>query len=43
MPSSRLPGFYQKSLEERQAAVADWAGLSHDEAQVLAGAMGLIG
>ena len=41
MASSRLPNFYQKSLEERQAAVAEWAGLSDDDRRVLAGAMGL--
>jgi hydroxymethylglutaryl-CoA reductase len=41
MASSRLPNFYQKSLEERQATVAEWAGLSDDDRRVLAGAMGL--
>ena len=41
MASSRLPNFYQKSLDERQSAVADWAGLSADDRRVLAGAMGL--
>lgn len=29
--SSRLSGFYQKSIEERTAIVAAWAGLSDDE------------
>jgi len=41
MSSSRLPGFYQKQIKERQAAVAEWAGLSSDELQILAGAKGL--
>jgi hydroxymethylglutaryl-CoA reductase len=41
MASSRLPGFYNKSLEERQATVAEWVGLSDDERRVLAGAMSL--
>jgi len=41
MASSHLANFYQKSLEERQAAVAEWAGLSDDEKRVLTGAMGL--
>ncbi len=41
MSSSRLPGFYQKSIEERQVVVAKWADLSSDEVQILAGAMGL--
>ena len=41
MSSSRLPGFYQQSIEERRAAVAGWAGLSSDETQILAGALGL--
>jgi len=41
MPSSRLTGFYQKSLDERLAQVAQWAGLSSDEKRVLAGVMGL--
>jgi hydroxymethylglutaryl-CoA reductase len=41
MSSSRLPGFYQKSIEERQVTVAKWADLSSDEVQILAGAMGL--
>ncbi len=41
MPSSRLTGFYQKSLDERLAQVAQWAGLSNDEKRVLAGVMGL--
>ncbi len=35
--SSRLPGFYKLNLSERVAVVAEWAGLSDDEAAVLAG------
>jgi len=35
--SSRLPGFYQRSLEERAEVVAHWAGLSPEEKQVLMG------
>ena len=35
--SSRLPGFYKLGLTERVAVVAEWAGLSDDEAAVLAG------
>lgn len=35
--TSRLPGLYKLSLAERVALVADWAGLSEDEAAVLAG------
>ena len=35
--SSRLPGFYKLGLAERVAVVAEWAGLSDDEAAVLAG------
>jgi hydroxymethylglutaryl-CoA reductase len=41
MPVSRLPGLYQKSVVERQAAVSEWAGLSSAEARVLAGVRGL--
>ena len=37
MKSSRLPGFYKLGLAERVAVVAEWAGLSDDEAAVLAG------
>jgi hydroxymethylglutaryl-CoA reductase len=36
--SSRLPGFYDLSFEERAARVAGWAGLDEDERAVLAGA-----
>lgn len=35
--SSRLPGFYSLSAEERAARVADWAGLDEAERAVLAG------
>jgi hydroxymethylglutaryl-CoA reductase len=41
MPSSRLPGFYQQSLEQRQAIVSEWAGLSDDDAPILSGTIGL--
>lgn len=34
--SSRLPGFYQKSISERTAAVAEWAGLTPAESAQLA-------
>ena len=33
--SSRLPGFYQLSLEQRLEMVADWAGLTAEECQHL--------
>lgn len=39
--SSRLPGFYQRSLTERAAIVAQWAGLARDEQAVLLGLSGL--
>lgn len=39
--SSRLSGFYNKPLNKRLAQVAEWAGLTPDEAQTLSGAMGL--
>ncbi|MGQ9625650.1 MAG: hydroxymethylglutaryl-CoA reductase, degradative [Anaerolineae bacterium] len=39
--SSRLPGFYDLSLEERAAKVSKFAGLSADEVVVLRGEMGL--
>jgi len=35
--SSRIPGFYKLSLEERVDAVGDWAGLTEEERQILAG------
>lgn len=36
--SSRLAGFYKKSLEERVGQIADWAGLTHSETAILRGA-----
>ncbi len=33
--SSRLPGFYNLSLEERMALVSDWADLSAAEAEII--------
>jgi hydroxymethylglutaryl-CoA reductase len=36
--SSRLPGFYDLSVEERAARVAKWVGLDEDERAVLVGA-----
>jgi hydroxymethylglutaryl-CoA reductase len=36
--SSRLPGFYELSVEERSKLVAEWAGLDESEHSVLAGA-----
>ena len=36
--TSRLPGFYNLSVEQRAARVADWAGLDEAERAVLAGA-----
>lgn len=39
--SSRLPGFYQKSLSERVSLVAQWASLDDEEAAALAGSNGL--
>ena len=38
---SRLSGFYQKSLDERVAVIAAWAGLSPDEVAVLDRGMGV--
>jgi hydroxymethylglutaryl-CoA reductase len=35
--SSRLPGFYDLSVEERAARVAEWAGLDEGEQAVLVG------
>ena len=35
--SSRLPGFYDLSVEERTQRVAEWAGLDETEQAVLAG------
>ena len=34
--SSRLPGFYNLSLEERMALVAEWADLTEEEQEILA-------
>jgi hydroxymethylglutaryl-CoA reductase len=39
--SSRLSGFYKRSVDERLAAVADIAGLTGDERATLGGAAGL--
>jgi len=39
--SSRLPGFYQRSLAERAAIVAQWADLTREEQAVLLGLSGL--
>ncbi len=33
--SSRIPGFYQKSIEERLQIVAEWAGLTEEEQGIL--------
>ncbi|MCA9920786.1 MAG: hypothetical protein KC421_00370, partial [Anaerolineales bacterium] len=35
--SSRLPGFYKRPLTERVRMVAEWAGLDHDDAEILLG------
>jgi len=35
--SSRLPGFYKLSLEDRAAVVAEWAGLTAGEKRILMG------
>jgi hydroxymethylglutaryl-CoA reductase len=39
--TSRIPGFYKRSLEERAALVAAWAGLTSHEQAVLTGAASL--
>jgi hydroxymethylglutaryl-CoA reductase len=39
--SSRLSGFYQKSLEERLSIVAEWSNLTAGDKDVLRGIMGL--
>jgi hydroxymethylglutaryl-CoA reductase len=39
--SSRLSGFYQKSLEERLSIISEWSSLSADDENVLRGIMGL--
>ncbi len=33
--SSRIPGFYKKSLDERLRIVAEWAGLTEEEVRLL--------
>ena len=40
--TSRLSGFYQKSLSERVAMIAAWAELSPDEIDVLTHGMGVV-
>ncbi|MAS33340.1 MAG: hydroxymethylglutaryl-CoA reductase, degradative [Anaerolineaceae bacterium] len=40
-PTSRISGFYKRSLDERATLVADWAGLSSDERAILVGDAGL--
>ena len=39
--SSRIPGFYELSAEERLLVIKAFAGLSDEEAQALAGSAGL--
>lgn len=39
--TSRLPGFYKRTLAERAAVVAAWAGLTGEEQAILIGATGL--
>lgn len=39
--TSRISGFFKRTLRERAAFIADWAGLSEDEAQALSGDGGL--
>ena len=39
--TSRLPGFYKQSLDERGQAVSAWAGLTPEQLAALAGAGGL--
>ena len=39
--TSRIPGFYKRSLAERAALVAAWAGLSPEDQAVLTGASSL--
>jgi hydroxymethylglutaryl-CoA reductase len=39
--TSRLPGFYKRSLAERAAMVAQWAGLTPEEQSALLGLSGL--
>ncbi|NDJ75170.1 MAG: hydroxymethylglutaryl-CoA reductase, degradative [Chloroflexi bacterium] len=39
--TSRIPGFYRRTLAERAALVAQWAGLEHEDQAVLLGLSGL--
>jgi hydroxymethylglutaryl-CoA reductase len=39
--SSRISGFFRRALAERIAFIAEWAGLTSDEAEALSGAGGL--
>ncbi|MBI3361516.1 MAG: 3-hydroxy-3-methylglutaryl-CoA reductase, partial [Chloroflexi bacterium] len=39
--TSRLPGFYDKSLRERAATIAEWAGLAAEQIAALDGTGGL--
>ncbi len=39
--SSRVPGFYRKSIEERIEIVAEWAGLNEEERSILRSGLGL--
>ena len=39
--SSRIAGFYNRTLAERVETVAEWADLAQDESAALSGAMGL--
>lgn len=39
--SSRISGFYKQSLQERSSFIANWAGLSKHDQQILNGALGL--
>ncbi len=40
-PSSRLSGYYQKSVMERVAVLAEWANLDAEEARILADSLGM--
>jgi hydroxymethylglutaryl-CoA reductase len=39
--TSRIPGFYKRTIEERLQYISEWSNLSSDEAEALSGAMGL--
>ncbi|MBW4435609.1 MAG: hydroxymethylglutaryl-CoA reductase, degradative [Pleurocapsa minor GSE-CHR-MK-17-07R] len=39
--TSRISGFFKRTLHERAAFIADWAGLSEDQVQALSGDGGL--